>query len=90
MVSTNARSATGCVRSAIRRGCRPTIWMFAGSGFVRDSAAPSGERYAADLSGSVVGLVTFGDEMLAWPEVMSDQEAVEAARVGGVHRADSA
>ncbi|MCA9285614.1 MAG: hypothetical protein KDA22_10380 [Phycisphaerales bacterium] len=56
---------------------RPSHWIFAGSGFVHDPTAPTRERYAADLSGSVIGIVTFGDETLACPEVMSDQEAIE-------------
>ncbi len=35
--------------------------------------------YAADLGGSVVGLVTFGDEVIAWREVVPDQVDAAAA-----------
>ncbi|MDA1007478.1 MAG: YdjY domain-containing protein [Planctomycetota bacterium] len=35
--------------------------------------------YAGDLSGSIVGLVTFGDEVIAMNEVISDQADVEAS-----------
>ena len=49
-------------------------FVFAGSRF---AATPQGERFAADLSGSIVGLVTFGDEVVALAEVVPDR--VEAA-----------
>jgi hypothetical protein len=52
-------------------------WRFAGSRF--ESARDGGELYAADFSGSVVGLVTFGDEVVAFEEVRSDQVAIEEA-----------
>lgn len=49
-------------------------WVFGGS---RLRAAPPdfgvAEIYEADYSGSVIGLVTFGDEMLCFPEVLPDQ-----------------
>lgn len=35
------------------------------------------EQYVADLSGSIIGLVTFGDEMIGFSVVRSDQEAVQ-------------
>ncbi len=46
------------------------------------SGEPTGEVrtvYAADLGGSVVGLVTFGDEVVAWQEVIPDQVDVAPA-----------
>ncbi|MFW5653036.1 MAG: YdjY domain-containing protein, partial [Planctomycetota bacterium] len=49
-------------------------WRFGGSKFVRDF---EGNRvYAADITGSIIGLVTFGDEVLGWPEVIPDRVAV--------------
>ncbi|MCH2137433.1 MAG: YdjY domain-containing protein [Phycisphaerales bacterium] len=36
------------------------------------------EYYEADRSGSLVGLVTFGDETIGWEDVWSDQQAVHA------------
>jgi len=52
-------------------------WVFGGSR-MRKAPASMGEReiYEADYSGSVIGLVTFGDEVLGWSEVLADQEAV--------------
>jgi hypothetical protein len=54
-------------------------WIFAGSKFVKNPKyMGEGEHYAADMSGSIVGLVTFGDELVALSEVLSDQESVQA------------
>ncbi len=54
-------------------------WVFAGSVFAEnpDWMEP-GEHYVADLSGSIVGLVTFGDEIIGFGQVMADQETVQA------------
>ena len=49
-------------------------WVFGGSRMKKDFTDT--ERYVADLSGSIVGLVTFGDEVLGWNEVWPDEEAV--------------
>ena len=49
-------------------------FVFAGSRFVRRD---EGERYEADLSGSLVGLVTFGDETVAWPELISHEVVMQ-------------
>ena len=38
-----------------------------------------GEHYVADMTGSVVGLVTFGDEVIAYDEVIADRVAVDPA-----------
>jgi hypothetical protein len=54
----------------------PSRFVFAGSRF---RARPDGgERYLADDSGSLVGLVTFGDETIAALEVIPDQASVSA------------
>jgi hypothetical protein len=37
-----------------------------------------GEHYVADRTGSIVGLVTFGDEVIAYDEVLSDKVDVDA------------
>lgn len=54
----------------------PSRFVFAGSRF---RTRPDGtERYLADDSGSLVGLVTFGDETVASLEVIPDQASVAA------------
>ena len=59
-------------------GARPPhAFVFAGSKFVQNRRTGS-ERYAADGSGSLIGLVTFGDETIAPIEVISDQAEVSA------------
>ena len=35
-----------------------------------------GEHYVADLSGSIIGLVTFDDEVIGFSRVIADQAAV--------------
>lgn len=57
-------------------GTSPSIdrWLFSGSLMV--PTRDGGERYLADASGSIIGLVTFGDEVLALPVVRPDAEAV--------------
>ncbi len=45
-------------------------WIFGGSVMIGDSDE---SRYAADISGNIVGIVTFGDELLGRREVLSDQ-----------------
>ena len=53
-------------------------WVFAGSSFAENPEwMGSGKHYVADLTGSIIGLVTFGDEVIGYERVMSDQEAVE-------------
>lgn len=51
-------------------------WTFGGSKIVRNDHGITG--YAADFTGSIIGLVTFGDEVLGWAEVMPDREDVYA------------
>lgn len=53
-------------------------WVFGGSSFFRPTPDAL-ELYAADQSGSLVGLVTFGDEVLGVKGVRSDQVGVDAA-----------
>jgi hypothetical protein len=55
-----------------------TPWVFAGSAIVAnpDWMGP-GEHYVADQTGSIIGLVTFGDEVVGFEEVFSDQQAVQ-------------
>ena len=52
-------------------------WRFGGSRL--EPAKDGSEIYAADFGGSVVGLVTFGDEVVAFEEVRSDRVEVEEA-----------
>ena len=48
--------------------------------FRSDRVAPEApEFFAADASGSLVGLVTFGDEVLGLERIRSDQVGVDAA-----------
>ena len=55
-----------------------TPWVFTGSAFARNPEwMGPGEHYVADMTGSIIGLVTFGDEVIAFEEVFADQEAVE-------------
>lgn len=49
-------------------------WVFAGSRFVE---VGGGERYDADMSGTLVGLATFGGETVAWRAVISHESAVQ-------------
>lgn len=53
-------------------------WVFGGSILERNNPdLGPGEHYIADLSGSIIGLVTFGDEMIGFSRVLSDQESVQ-------------
>jgi hypothetical protein len=49
-------------------------WVFGGS--VEGGAGPV--RYSADATGLVVGLTTFGTEVVAWREVISHAAEVDA------------
>ena len=52
-------------------------WVFAGSFFAQSDAwGEPGEQYIADLTGSIIGLVTFGDEVVGLSEVIADAAAV--------------
>ncbi|MAD79177.1 MAG: hypothetical protein CMJ51_07400 [Planctomycetaceae bacterium] len=60
------------------RGDPAPEWVFAGSGFRPNppSLGP-GEFYVADYAGTLIGLTTFGDEMLAAVEVRSPEIGVD-------------
>lgn len=49
-------------------------FVFAGSAFLQRRAD---RAYAADVSGTVIGLCTFGDEPIAWTRIISHEETVE-------------
>lgn len=51
-------------------------WIFGGSYIAEDF--DGNEFYAADKTGSIIGLVTFGDELLGWSIVLPDQESLAA------------
>ena len=46
------------------------VWLFTGSSFDEDKDPP---RYRADVEGSVISLVNFGDEVLARPTDKTNQ-----------------
>jgi hypothetical protein len=55
-----------------------TPWVFAGSAFAPNPKwMGPGEHYVADQTGSIIGLVTFGDEVVGFQRVFADQQAVE-------------
>ena len=57
----------------------PNPWTFGGSAIMpNEEFMGPGEHYVADMSGSIIGLVTFGDEVVGYSEVISDQDAVQA------------
>ncbi len=47
-------------------------WIFGGSALKKDFTDT--ERYLADLTGSIIGIVTFGDETIGWNEVWPDEQ----------------
>ncbi len=49
-------------------------WVFCGSQFIDRGY---GERYDADGTGVVIGLTTFGSEVVAWPRTFSPDSAIE-------------
>ncbi|MFM8818370.1 MAG: YdjY domain-containing protein [Phycisphaerales bacterium] len=54
-------------------------WVFAGSQMRPNTPSMGpGKHYVADRTGSIVGIVTFGDEMIACDEVISDKAEVDA------------
>lgn len=58
----------------------PGHFVFAGSRIRQNTPSMgAGEHYVADMTGSVVGLVTFGDEVIAYDEVISDRVEVDPA-----------
>lgn len=70
------------LRAAIRdeRGERTPELVFAGSLVeARDRGSSASSRYLADMSGTIVGLSTFGDEVVAAREIRSPDESVDPA-----------
>ncbi|UCD74129.1 MAG: hypothetical protein JSV91_10100 [Phycisphaerales bacterium] len=56
----------------------PDPWIFAGSRFAENpSWMGPGEHYVADLTGSIIGLVTFGDEVVGFSRVLADDSSVQ-------------
>lgn len=54
-------------------------WVFAGSRIRSNTKSMGpGAHYVADRTGSVVGIVTFGDEIIACTSVLSDQAELDA------------
>lgn len=54
-------------------------WVFGGSAITPNQPFMGpGEHYVADMTGSIIGLVTFGDEVVGYSRVISDQDAVQA------------
>ena len=54
-------------------------WVFGGSSFQTNPQwMGPGEHYVADMTGSIIGLVTFGDEVIGFARVIADQESVHA------------
>ena len=49
-------------------------WIFAGSDIAGTAEQPF---YEADAAGTIVGLASFGTEVIAWPRVISHEEADE-------------
>jgi hypothetical protein len=66
------------IRDARTEASTRLAFVFAGGRFA--PGRQGGERFVTDDSGSVVGLVTFGDEVVALDEVVPDRVEVEPAR----------
>jgi hypothetical protein len=55
----------------------PGVWVFGGSRFENNPEFMGpGEHYVADMTGSIIGLVTFGDEVVGFARVMPDSADV--------------
>jgi hypothetical protein len=54
-------------------------WVFAGSKFVKRKTPGGDERevYDADGAGTILGLTTFGSEVIAWSRVISPEASIE-------------
>lgn len=72
-----ARASPVELREADAATTPPSRFVFAGSKFVTNRRTGV-ERYAADSAGSLIGLVTFGDETIASVEVIPDKSDVAA------------
>ena len=57
-----------------------STWIFGGSRFEPNPPdGEPGEYYVADYTGSLIGIVTFGDEVLGFADVIADQTDVTPA-----------
>ena len=62
------------------RGASDLRWVFAGSSFRPNPPRMGpGEYYTADYAGTIVGLTTFGDEVVAAVEVRSPEIGIDPA-----------
>ncbi len=53
-------------------------WVFGGSALQKNPQwMGPGEHYVADMTGSIIGLVTFGDEVIGFRRIIADQDAVQ-------------
>ena len=67
------------VHDPVRHAAFPSQpWVFAGSRMRANRPPEPGEHYVADRTGSIVGIVTFGDEVIAYDEILSDKVDVDA------------
>ena len=74
-------STTGDPTAPAHSASSPTgQFVFSGSRIRANTPSMgAGEHYVADLTGSVVGLVTFGDEVIAYDEVIADKVDIDPA-----------
>ena len=76
----NASGDPSAPASASEGASPPGHLVFAGSRIRANTPSMGpGEHYVADFTGSVVGLVTFGDEVIAYDEVIADRVDVDPA-----------
>ena len=66
-----------------RRTSCPTPFLFAGS-HLRDNG-PGPRQYLADLSGNVISIATFGDELLCLPGVHSEANDALMWQIDATH-----
>lgn len=73
------RSVRAWIREARNSASFPDDpWIFSGSRFEPNPEFMGpGEHYVADMTGSIIGLVTFGDEVVGFSRVMAHEEAVQ-------------
>ena len=73
--SANTANAPAPIDATTAANPAPARFVFGGSRFQTDRKSGR-ERYLADGSGSLIGLVTFGDETIGAAEVVPDQAGV--------------
>lgn len=88
IISARDRARLGAQPELLRAGRPAPGWVFAGSRMVRSSFLPDGtpipegqperEVYAADEAGAVIGLATFGAEVIAWSRTFSPDAHIDA------------